>query len=101
MIQFVLCSLRLFLVPDIIVSKDMAAWMFLHTTQCLVSGSTSYASVYGALRGLYIHFSEAVITWETVSRSGAAKTSSTGTTLVVVPSKPPELLGVFIGDTAG
>ena len=54
MIHFVLCSLRLFLVPDIIVSKDMAAWMFLHTTQCLVSGSTSYASVYEALRGLYM-----------------------------------------------
>ena len=48
----------------------------LHTTQCLVSGRTSYASVYGALRGLYIQFfSEAVNTWETVSRSGTAKTS--------------------------
>ena len=28
--------------------------MFLPTTQCLVSGGTSYASVYGALRGLYM-----------------------------------------------
>ena len=33
---------------------DMAAWMFLHTTQCLVSGGTPYASVRGALRGLYM-----------------------------------------------
>ena len=37
-IQFVLCSLRLFMVSDIIVSV----------------GCTSYASVYGALRGLYM-----------------------------------------------
>ena len=27
--------------------------MFLHTTQCLVSSGTSYALVYGTLRGLY------------------------------------------------
>ena len=31
-----------------------STWMFLPTTQCLVSGGTSYASVYGALRGLYM-----------------------------------------------
>ena len=54
MIQFVLCSFRVFLVSDIIVSMDMAAWMFLHTMQCLVSGGTSYASVYRALRGLHM-----------------------------------------------
>ena len=41
-------------IPDIIVSMDMAAWMFLHTTQCLVSGGAPYASVYGALRGPYM-----------------------------------------------
>ena len=37
-----------------IVSMDMAAWIFLHTTQCLVFGGTSYASVCGTLRGLYM-----------------------------------------------
>ena len=53
-IQFVLCSLQLFLVSGIIVVMDMAALMFLHTAQWVVSSGTSYASVYGALRGLQI-----------------------------------------------
>ena len=62
----------------------------LHTAQCLVSGGTSYASVYGALRGLYIQFF--FITWETVSRSGTAKTSSTGTALVWFQASQPSCL---------
>ena len=47
-------SLQLFLVSSIIIVMDVAARMFLHTAECLVSGGASCASVYGALRGLYM-----------------------------------------------
>ena len=63
----------------------------LHTTQCLVSSGTSYASVYGALRGLYTQFfGSCYHLGDGVSRR-YGKDFFDRYRFSVVPSKPPEL----------
>ena len=75
------------------------------TVECLMETQFSQSSVWMAF--LYPVFQhapnqlfrcgcEAVITWETVSRSGTATTSSTG-----APRGPVKLIGELTGKTAG